>query len=83
MELSLPPCCRGLLCRTIYVLIGLAIQEFIRRQKRPKVEFTHGQAALGGRIGPCRYRARASEPKSLNLAAFELKRGAGRCAENV
>ena len=34
MELSLPPCCRGLLCQTIYVLIGLAIHEFIRRQKK-------------------------------------------------
>jgi hypothetical protein len=32
MELSLP--CRGLLCRTIYVLIGLAIHEFTRNVPR-------------------------------------------------
>jgi hypothetical protein len=72
MELSLPPCCRGLLCRTIYVLIGLAIHEFIRWQKGQKV---HRQCGPGERIGLCRYRARTSVPKILNLVAFELRRG--------
>jgi len=39
MELSLPPCCRGLLCRTICGLIGLANHAFIRTAsggRRPK-----------------------------------------------